>query len=105
MSKYLVLGIENSEGDYTPVGSDKSYSYNNVVLQCINYEKTANNGGYLVCNLKFKKAQFDKVMEYCKLQRGDLVFSVVDIYYNQYTYLEKIVLLAKMDVKIEEHKK
>lgn len=104
MSKYLVLGIENSVGDFTPVGSDKSYPYNNVILQCIDYEKPANNGGYRTTNLKFKSPQFTKVLEACKLQRGDLVFSVVDIYYNQYTYLEKIVVLAKMNVKIEEKK-
>lgn len=104
MSKYLVLGIENSVGDFTPVGSEKTYSYNNVILQCIDYEKPANNGGYRVTNLKFKAPQFQKVMDGCKLQRSDLIYSVVDVYYNQYTYLEKIVVLAHMNVKIEEKK-
>lgn len=104
MSKYLVLGIENSVGEFTPVGSEKTYNYNNVVLNCINYETPANNGGYKVSVLKIKKPIFDKVLETSKLTRQDLIYSIVDIYYNQYTYLEKIYVIAKMDVKIMEKK-
>ena len=102
--KYLVVGIQNSEGDFTPVGSDKTYNYNNVVLQCFNYEHGANGGGYQVEKLKIKKQVFDKVMESSKLQRGDLLYSVCDIFYNQYTSLERIVIIQKMDLKLEVKK-
>lgn len=99
--KYLIIGLDNSEGDFAPAGSDKTFHYNNVLIHTINYETAANNGGYKTAILKIKANDFNNCLARSGLARGDLLYNICDIFFNQYTTLEKIQVLSKTNFKIE----
>lgn len=97
--RYLVVGIENSIGEFAPANSESKIQYDNYVIQVLNYETLANIKGFKTEKIKIKKVNFERLI---KGQRPeDLYGKVIEVYYNQYGQFEKLNQIAQMELIIK----